>query len=248
MGNCLTIEENLIDLTKKHNASALVINNHTSTIQDHTTTIKQLIETQLKNVELHCLTKEKRRAWEGIYSKDGFSVKITMTNTKMVSNADLENWTEGIVDSTSSTKFRDLYMPQYWFGSSAGSTLRYRFYEKNLELEYKQTVEQMWDSAIEIVVFVSIPVSALSVYSLLEHTEEWTNETTIWQSTNQHLKEEFIKILTPDLMPIRVIDLTDAIDTDSDDESTMGLPIAVVLEYILAQKNMIEWKRTITTI
>jgi hypothetical protein len=245
MGNCLTIEETVVDLAKKHNASALIINSHTSTIDKHTSTIKELIETQLKYVGQHVLIKDKCRAWEGTYSKDGFFIQITMINTKKVSKNELENWVEENVNVEAAKKFRKLYMPCYWFGSSAGSTLRYRFHENTLELEYKQTVEQMWDSAIEIVALVKIPESTHSIYRVFKTTDEWTAESAIWQSPNQCLKGEFVKSLTPDLVPIYV---TDETDSEADEEATTGLPIAVVLEHILSQENTLVWKPTVVSV
>lgn len=232
MGNCLTIEDTVIDLVKKHNGSTLIINKHSDAIQ-------QLVETQLKHTNLRALVKDKRRAWEGKYSKDGLSFEIQIINTKVVSKLDLEHWMEGSVDMKAATNFRDLYKPQIWVSSYAGSTLRYRFHDTHLELEYKQTVEMLWDSMVEIVALVSIPTSALSPYSTLDQKEEWTTECCIWQSIQSHLKDEFIKQIAPDLVPIRIVDE----DVSSFDvkEPELGLPISTVLEYLVEEKNTFKW-------
>lgn len=237
MGNCLTIEEAVADLTKKHNASVLVVNGQTSSI-------KQLIETQLKHVQQGVLVKDKRRAWEGTYEKDGLSFKVQIVNTKIVYKNDLDNWTEGNVDMAAATKFRELYKPQSWVSSYSGSSLRYRFHESYLELEYTQQVEMLWDSMVEIIARVRIPTSALSLYSSLDHTEEWTSEQHIWKSVQTNLKDDFVKQIAPDLVPIRIVD--EDMNSVDGEEPELGLPISTVLEYLVEQETTFKWSTVAT--
>ena len=232
MGNCLTIEDAVDELKQKQIASIQVLNGHTSSI-------KQLVETQLKHVTHNILVKDKRRAWEGTYDKDGLSIKLQIVNTKVVSKNELDNWTEGNVDMEAATKFRENYKPQSWVSSYNGSSLRYRFYENYLELEYTQTVEMLWDSMVEIIAHVRIPTSAFSLYSSLDQREEWTSEQYIWQSVQTNLKDDFVKQIAPDLVPIRVVD-EDMNSVDSE-EPELGLPISTVLEYLADEKSTFKW-------
>ena len=232
MGNCLTIEDAITDLTQKQIATNLVINQHTSMIT-------KLTELQLAHSQLHVLVKDKHRAWEGKYSKDGLDFEIQIVNTKVGSKKELDDWTEGNVDMAAATKFRENYKPQCWVSSYTGSTLRYRFHDTHLELEYKQTVEMLWDSMVDIIARIKIPTSALSPYSSLDQKEEWTSEQSIWQSIQMHLKDEFVKKIAPDIVPIRILD-EDVTDLD-EHEPELGLPISTVLEYLVEKEDTFKW-------
>ena len=233
MGNCLTIDEVVADLTQKQIATNLVVNQHSSMIT-------KLTELQLAHANLHVLVKDKRRAWEGKYNKEGLDFEIQIINTKVVSSKELDDWTEARVDMVSATKFREIYKPKTWVSSYTGSSLRYRFHDTHLELEYKQTVEMLWDSMVEIVARVKIPTSALSPYSSLDQSEEWTTENYIWQSVQSHLKDEFVKKIAPDLVPIRIVDEDET--SLGEKEPELGLPISMVLEYIVEQEGTFKWE------